>query len=179
MIIREVLAGVALMLAASPSLSAGPPPHGGTVYVNAATAPNGDETAARMSINAASTALGAKGFTFLDDPDHAAYVADIVVSRTNVGTGQERVSAGAATMMGAGVSVPFSTGQSRLIPLERTEVEIRIRRRGDPAVLWHGAAVTVRAAGARAAAADTVVSTLSAAALRPYPVQSAEVVGVP
>lgn len=173
------LAATALALVAAPTLAAGPPPNGGTVFVTAANARDGDDTSTQMSLNAASSALGTKGFTFLDDPDHAAYVADVVVIRTTVGTGQERVPAGAAAVMGTGVSVPFSTGQSRFVPLQRTEVDISIRRRGEASALWHGAAVTVRSVGARNGGADTVASALTAAALNIYPRQASEAVGVP
>ncbi len=175
--ILGVLTGVALTL--TPLVPAGPPAHGGTVFVAAANAREGDETSTQMSANAASAALGAKGFTFLDDPNHAAYVADVVVSRTDVGTGQERIHASRASMMGTGVNVPFATGQSRLVPLERTEMSISIRRRGETRALWHGAAVTIRSASAPAGAAETVASALSAAALRIYPAESPEPVGVP
>lgn len=177
--ILGALAGAAVMSASAPSQAAGPPPNGGTIFVTATNARDDDDTSTRMSANAASKALETKGFIRFDDPGHAAYVADVTVRRTDVGTGQEKVHAGSASILGGGVSVPFSTGQSRLVPLERTEVAISIHRRGEQSVLWHGAAVTVRVAGSRDGAADTVASVLSAAALWAYPREAAEVVGVP
>lgn len=177
--ISAFLTGIALVLTPARLLSAGPPPRGGTIFVTAANASPGDDTSTQVAIAAVSASLGAKGFVFLDDPGHAAYLADVTVSRTDVGTGQERVPAGRPAVMGTGVSVPFSTGQTRLVPLERTELRIRIHRRGEPQAVWSGAAVTVRSAGARDGRADTVASALGAAALGAYPRQSAEVVGVP
>jgi hypothetical protein len=177
--ILDLVTGLALMLTSGPLLAAGPPPNGGTVFVTATNARDGDDTPTQISADAVSKALGAKGFTFLDEPGHAAYVADVIVRRTDVGTGQERVHAGGASMMGSGVSVPFSTGQSRFVPLERTEVEIRIRRRGETTAIWRGAAVTVRSEGSPDGAAENVALALSAAALRMYPRELADTVGVP
>ena len=177
--ILRVLTSMALVLASGTLSAAGPPLNGGTVFVTAKNADEGDDTSMQMSFKAASKALALKGFTFLDDPDHAAYIADVVVRRVDVGTGQERVHAGSASMMGAGVNVPFSTGQSKLVPLQRTELEISIRKRGETNPVWHGAAVTVRIAGSREGDAENVVSTLSAAALQNYPRQASEAVGVP
>ena len=177
--VLAVLTVAVIMLTPGPSWSAGPPPHGGTVFVGAANAREDDHTSTQLSVNAATTALGNKGFVFLDDPGHAAYAAEVVVNRTDVGMGQEKVPAGRASMMGAGVTVPFSTGQSRVVPLVRTEVEITIRRRGDSAALWHGSAVTVRSLGSRGGADDTVLSVLTTAALAIYPREATEPVGVP
>lgn len=177
--VSAALAGGMLMAGPGALRAAGPPPGGGTVFVTAENASEADPTPTQTAVNAATAALGAKGFTFLEDPGHAAYVADVVVSRTDVGMGQEKVHAGAAAVMGTGVSVPFATGQSRLVPLERTEMDIRIRRRGEKETIWYGAAVTVRSAGAADGTPERVASVLSAAALRLYPRQSAETVGVP
>lgn len=173
--------------ALSPPLWAAPPPNGGTISIQPAPA-DGDQGPPTPSIlNAASEAFAAKGFTILEDPAHAAYVAELIVSRAEVGTGTAKASAGSAAVLpggasgsvGAGVTIPLSTGKSRLVPLQRTRLEIRIRKRGEEGIVWHGAATTVRAAGTRKGGDDAVASDLSEAVLRGYPAEPEGVVGVP
>lgn len=137
-------------------------------------------------VNAAGEALGAKGFTILLDPGHAAYVAELTLTRIDVGTGSAKAGVGSSTVapstsgsVGGGVTVPLSTGKSRLVPLQRIRLEIRIRKRGEEATVWEGAAVTIRAAGTRKGADDMVASNLSEAVLRSYPARIGGVVGVP
>jgi hypothetical protein len=58
-------------------------------------------------------------------------------------------------------------------------VEIRLRRRGEQAVLWHGAAVTIRSTSAPDGSADQVAFALSQAALSSYPTQTAGAISIP
>lgn len=163
------------------------PPGGGTISIEPRTADGDYEPATPSFVNAAADALAAKGFTILEDPGHSAYVVELILSRVEVGTGTAKVATGRSSMMpggaggsvGAGVVIPLSTGQSTLVPLQRTRLEMRIRKRGETAVVWDGAAVAVRAAGSRKGADDVVAAELSQAVLRTYPAQPEGVVGVP
>jgi len=137
-------------------------------------------------VNAAGEALAAKGFTILPGLGHAAYVAELILSRVDVGTGSAKVVAGNSAMLpnmsgsvGAGVMVPFSIGKSRLVALQRIRLEMRIHKRGEAAILWSGAAITVRGAGTRKGADERVASDLSEAVLRSYPAEAGDVVSVP
>lgn len=133
-----------------------------------------------LFVDAASEALTAKGFTIFDDPSHAAYLAELTLSRAAVGTGLGRDPQGAsAGMAGTGVVVPLSTGQSSVITLERTRLEMRIRRRADGGIVWTGAAVTVRGTDTRQGNAQKVAADLSEALLHSYPSEPGNIVGVP
>jgi hypothetical protein len=169
------------------SLAAAAPPGGGTISIEAKTS-NGDYDPAMPSfVGAAADALAAKGFTILEDPGHSAYVVELVLSRVEVGTGTARVPTGGAVgvpggafgSVGAGVVIPLPTGRSSLVPLLRTRLEMRIRKRGEAGVVWHGAAVTVRAAGTRKGADAVVAAALSDTLLQFYPLERGDVVGVP
>lgn len=182
------IAAAAMMLAPiwGGSLSAAPP-SGGTISIEPKTASGDFESAMPSFMNAASEALAAKGFTILEDSGHAAYVAELTLSKDEVGTASAKVPAGKATAVpggadgsvGAGVVIPLSTGKSRLVPLERTRLELRIHKRGEDAALWDGVAVTVRPAGTRKGADETVATDLCEAILGSYPAQPEDVVGVP
>lgn len=157
------------------------PPAGGTISITVAqAADDAPDPATPSFITATSDALAAKGFTILEDPGHAAYVAELILTRTRVGTGSAKASGGSGvTAMGMGVSIPFSTGNSRLVSLQRTQFELRIHKQGDAAILWRGAAVTIRADGTRNGADDVVAAALSQAALGSYPTVREDIVGVP
>lgn len=173
------MAGVVLAFAPVNSASAVPQVSLGTISVGAGRDASNAEDASPDVDAAAAAALGEKGFTILNDPGHAAYVAEVVVTRTDVGAAPVRVRSGKAAVVGAGLSVPIGSGGSRIVPLQRTELTITIRKRGGAAILWHGAAMTVRSEGALNASADGVASALSEAALRRYPAVSNEVTSVP
>jgi hypothetical protein len=186
--LNQGLMAAALALMAYPSglWAAPPPPAGGTISLAPKTA-NGDYDASLQSfVEATSEALGVQGFTILD-ADHAAYSAELILSRVEVGTGTAKVPqsrssvdrGGAFGSVGAGVTIPLTTGKSSIVPLQQTRLELRIRKRGDDAVIWDGAAVTVRAAGTRKGADGAVATDLSNALLRSYPVQPATDIGVP
>jgi hypothetical protein len=176
-------AGAALALAPliyGGSLAAAPPPNGGTIAIETKTDDGDDDPATHSFVDAASEALTAKGFTVFDDPAHAAYVAELTLSRAAVGTGMAKVPGDASvSAIGTGLVVPLSTGASSLATLERTRLEIRIRKRGEDGVVWDGTAVTVRTAGTRKGTEETVASALSQALLRSYPAEPTDVVGVP
>lgn len=163
------------------------PPAGGTISIQPKTADGEYESSMPTFVNAATEALAAKGFTILEDPGHAAYVGELTLSRAEVGTGTAKTSAGhtdampggAGGSVGAGVIIPLPTGKSRLVPLQRVQLELRIRKRGEESIIWHGAAVTVRAAGTKKGADEVVAADLSNTLLRSYPVQPEDVVGVP
>ena len=139
-------------------------------------------------VNAAGEALGAKGFTILPEPGHSAYVAELTLTRTDIGTSTAKALIGSSSTVtpgvvpgavGGGVTVPLATGKSRLVSLQRIRLEMRVRKRGEQVALWTGAAMTVRAAGTRKGADDMVASDLSEAVLRSYPATIGGVVTVP
>jgi hypothetical protein len=170
---------IAFLLALAP-VTPMAPPGGGTVEIESRSAGGDYDPALAAFVDATAAALADKGFTILNDPGHAAFVAELVLGREEVGTGLARV-AGQRTpsMAGAGVSVPLSTGRSDLVPLDRTRLELVLHRRGQAAVLWRGAAVTVRATGPGKGAEAAVAADLARAVVNPYPAQAPGVVGVP
>lgn len=176
------LAAVALALAplGGAAAAAPAPPDGGTISIEPRTADGEYDPSTRAFADAAAEALGARGFTILDGTGHAAYVAELILSRGEVGTGLARVPGQrTASVVGVGVSIPLATGKSDLVAIRRTRLELRIRRRGDSGVLWDGTAVTVREAGTRQGADAAVATDLSQAVLQSYPAEPKDVVGVP
>jgi hypothetical protein len=162
-----------------PSLAASPPPNGGTIAIQPKTV-EGYDPSMPAFVDAATAALNAKGFTILDDPNHTAYVGELTLSRTAVGTGFGKDRGGAsASVVGTGVVVPFSTGQSSVVTLQRTRLELRIRKRGEEGIVWDGTAVTVRPTGSRNGTDEAVATDLSNALLQIYPALPTEVVGIP
>jgi len=182
---------IAMAALASPLLSAAPlraePPTGGTISVEA----KADDTRMNPALPTFAKAVGeafeAKGFTVLEQPGHAAFVVELGLSREEVGTSRAKVSTerssvqpgGAPNAVGVGMRIPLPTGKSALVPLERTRLEIRIHKRGEDAVAWQGAAITVRGDGTKKGADAVVAADLSAALLRAYPNQPEDVIGVP
>ena len=187
---RSPIAIVAALTALMPiwggALAAAAPPGGGTISIEPKTADGDYDSAMPSFVNAASDALATKGFTILEDPGHSAYVVELILSRVAVGSQTARVPNGGATAapggaggsVGAGVRIPLSSG-SVMVPLLRTRLELRIRKRGADIVVWDGAAVTVRAARTKRGADGLVAADLSEAILRGYPAEPEDVVGVP
>jgi len=182
-----VTAGMVLASMWGGSLSAASPPSGGTISIEP-RAGEGDASAMRPFVVAANEALGAKGFTILPDSGHSAYVAELTLTRVDLGTSKAKALIGSSSSVtpgvvpgavGAGATVPLATGKSRLVALQRIRLEIRIRKRGEDSILWDGAALTVRAAGTRKGADEIVAADLSQAVLRSYPAEPGDVVGVP
>jgi hypothetical protein len=183
----SILAALMVLAPMCGGAMAAAPPEGGTVSIEPKTG-NGDYDPGMPSfVSAAADALATKGFTILEDAGHSAYVVELIVSRDAVGTATAKVpvdrasggGGGPGASVGAGVVIPFSTGASTIVPLVRTRLEMRIRKRGADAVVWDGAAVTVRAARTKKGADAPVAADLSSAVLRGYPVQPEGVVGVP
>ena len=174
-----LIAAVAVALVPIWAASAADPPAGGTISIEPKT-DNGDyDPSLRTFVGAAADALASKGFTILEDPGHSAYVAELTLSRAEVGTSTVKGSPGRVGVMAGRVVVPFSTGNSTIVPVQRVRLELRIRKRGGDDVLWNGAAVTVRPAGTKKGADEVVANDLSQALLRSYPVIPEGVLGVP
>ena len=174
------MAMAALALAGGALPAATPPPNGGTVAIRPKTAEGDYDPSLQAYADSAAAALAARGFTILPDTGHAAYVVEVVLSRGDVGTGRARVAGQrAASPFGVGVVLPLSTGKSELVPLRRTRLELRMRKRGEPAIVWDGVAVTVRAADTAKGADEAVAADLSQAILAPYPAPPQGMIGVP
>lgn len=182
--ITPSLVALASILGAGAAMAA--PPDGGTISIEPKTG-NGDyDSSMTVFVNAATEALSGKGFTILEDSGHAQYVAELVLDRADVGTGTAKVlpgkssvSPGNAPGVGAGVTIPLPSGNSRLVPIQRIQLTIHIHKRGDSSPVWNGAAVTVREIGTRRGANDVVATALSQAVLSAYPIEAEQVVGVP
>jgi len=162
-------------------------PTGGTISIEPRNADGEYDPATSTFVNAAGEALAARGFTILEDPGHSAYVAELILSRAEVGTGTAKAATGKALAgpggaggsVGVGVVIPLSTGKSRLVPLVRTRLELRLHKRGEADAVWDGTATTVRAAGTAKGADAAVAADLVAALLRTYPAEPEGIVGVP
>ena len=157
-------------------------PTGGTISVSMREDASGQAGASDAFVDAATIALSDKGFTLLDD-GHAALVMELTIRSTDVGTGTGPVDKSSSDLAAGGVrgavgshfTLPVPSGKTRLVALQRMELEMRLHKRGDEAVLWRGSAVTVRPEGNSTA----VASALCNALLRAYPEQSEAVIGVP
>lgn len=176
----------ALVAIGAGSAATAGPPQGGTITVEQAAAGVPAVGVAPAYIDAVSGALSAKGFTILADPGHSAYVAELSIGSTDVGTGsaklpreRETIVPGASGGVGGGIVIPLSGQRSRSVPLRRFTLELRIRKRGQEVIVWRGAAVTVRAAGTGQGADEAIAASLSNAILAGYPVEPQGVVGVP
>jgi hypothetical protein len=176
-----LIAAVALVLTPIEGpLRAGPPPEGGTISIEPQVVDESHDAPMRSFIDAASAALTAKGFTVFNDPGHAASVVELIWSRDDVGTGLARVPGQrAASVAGTGVAIPLSTGASQVVRLQRTRLEMRMRKRGEAGIVWDGVAVTVRASDIQRGTDEMIASDLSRALLQSYPAQPKDVVGVP
>jgi hypothetical protein len=169
--------GLALFMSVVPIPAvASPPPSGGTVVI--VDTMEGGTAIPVPFRDAVSAALNAKGFTILSDPDHVGYRAEIGVSQDRVGTAMEKDRREAVGMAGSGAYLPLKSGGYTASALRRTRLEISISKR-DGGVVWHGAAITVRAAGTAGGSNGVVARDLSAALLGGYPEQPEDIVGVP
>ncbi|MFW2829925.1 hypothetical protein [Sphingomonas sp. ID0503] len=134
---------------------------------------------------AASGALAARGFTVLEGVGHARYTATIMLSRDQAGTTTVKVPAerssfgGGGVGVGANITVPLPSTKRKLVPVQQTQLELRIseRDRADP--VWRGTAVAVRAAGTKDGSDPAVAADLIEAVLRIYPAQTDAVASVP
>jgi opacity protein-like surface antigen len=174
---KSVFLVAAVALAASvPAASSAAAPKGGTIVITASNADGAPVPAAFLE--AASRTLNAKGFTILGDPEHVGYLAQLTVSQDNVGTAMEKDRRESIGMAGSGAYLPLKSGGYTASALRRTRLEIRISQRGG-GVVWHGDAVTVRAAGTPKGSNAAVAQDLSATLLSGYPEQPEDTVGVP
>lgn len=184
---RLAVAGIAFASLGGAALSAAPPPTAGTISIEVQGSDAPLDRSTPAFVGAVGEAFERRGFTVLEQPGHAAYVVEMRLSRADVGTGTAKVPTeessvlpgGAPNAVGVGVRIPLATGKSTLVPLQRTRLEIRVRRRDDQSILWQGAAITVRAAGTRKGEDAMVAADLSQALLRTYPAQPEDVIGVP
>lgn len=159
----------------------------GTISVEAGPVEQTLRSSAPVFVDATGKVLADKGFIVIEGAGHARFVADLSLSRVEVGTGTTKVPVagssiapgGNPTRAGGGISVSLPTGKSKTVALQQTRLEIRIRKQGDDTVIWHGAAVTVRAADTRDGQDAAVSSALTEAILRTYPAQSDDVISVP
>jgi hypothetical protein len=174
-------AGSAILALAAVADEAAPaaPRSGGTIAVRTIEEGGDDDPLKQISLDAVTAALGMKGFTILDDPDHAANIAEVVIKRTEVGSSLARGRVAPPIVTGMAVTIPTSRGKSVVVPMQRTELEIRVRRRGEQQPFWEGAAVTVRSADARNASAEQLATMLSQAAIGPYPSVVTSAISVP
>ncbi|WP_311267378.1 hypothetical protein [Sphingobium sp. WCS2017Hpa-17] len=168
------------LMALAPALSlAATPPSEGTMAVDAKEIDAGQD----LFRDAAASALADKGFTLLDGAGHAAFRMELAVSVTEVGTVDAKVATtgpkvqngGLMNGVGSAVKIAVPTGKSRNVALERTQLDMTLRKRGETDILWRGSAVTVR----NSATPGNIAADLSNALLRQYPVQSEGVIGVP
>jgi hypothetical protein len=172
-------------MAAALLCAAAAPPGGGTISVELAGHADGPPVAPGVA-ERLRDALAERGFTILPGPGHSAYVAEVTLDRTAVGTGSARVSAGPAAVVpglvggaaGGGVTVPLSSGQARSVQLVRFELGLAIRERKSGAIVWRGAAVTVRAGDPSTRDAATVAD-LCSTVLRSYPHEAPGPVTIP
>jgi len=180
-------AGMAWATLCASNLSAAAPPASGTISVESKSGDDAPASSTTLFASALGGAFEGRGFVVLEQPGHAAYVVEFSLARAEVGTGMAKVPndrsnvipGGAPNAVGVGVVIPFSTGKSTPVPLQRTSLEVRMRKRDDPTIIWQGTAITVRAAGTRKGQDATVAADLSAALLRAYPAQPEGVIGVP
>jgi len=181
------LSGALMVSWIAPVAARAAPPAGGTIELQPKTGDGDYDPGMPAFVSAASDALAQKGFTIFADHGHAAYVGELIVSRGDVGTGSAKVAAGRSVAtpggvgpsVGAGITIPLSTGKSRLVVLRRTQLDLRIRKQGDPTIVWQAAAVTVRAADTVKGSDEAVAAALGEALLRSYPAEPSGVVGVP
>lgn len=177
----------AMLLFAGGPAHAAAPPASGTISVE----PTAVEPALRSSmpafVDAVDRALADRDFTPLAQAGHARFVADLTLTRVAVGTTTAKVpvagvSAQGGTSspsVGGTVNLALPTAKTRTMSLQQTRLEIRIRKRGEQAVIWQGTAMTVRARGASDGKDAAVASDLSEALFRGYPAQPEAVISVP
>lgn len=183
---RLVSFTAAMVLAASGAIAA-EPPLSGTVSVEATAVEPGLKAAVAIYADAVGRALAAKEFTLLADPGHSRYVVDLKLSYADAGTttgkvpvkGASAEPGGSARSVGGSLNIALPTGKTKTMALRETRLEISIRKRGEPALLWHGTAMTVRGADAPQGQDAAVAAALSEALFKAYPAQSETVISVP
>lgn len=183
--------GLALIVAAAAASSrAAPssaPPSKGSISIEEIGADRASTPLIPSFRDAVQQGFADKGFLVIDEPGHAGLVAVVTSSREEVGTASVKASPGAmgaafsglSGAVGTTMTVTLPTAQTMIVPLQRTRLEVRMRKRGDDAVLWQGAAITVRPAATQERQDKLIASDLIAAILRDYPAIPGNVISVP
>ena len=183
-LVRHIAALVGMVALSAPlAAQTAPPPQQGTMAVEAHLADGSRDGTTESARDAAGEALSARGFTLLDGADHAAYWMELVIDRSDVGTGDAKVAPSSSNLANGGVpgaagsvfKVPLPSGKSRHVALQKTRLDMILRKRGSAASVWRGSAVTVRSSDQQ----DAAATALSGALVRAYPAQSDAVIGVP
>lgn len=180
------LTATVAVLVASVAHSAAPPLPG-TISVEPAFVEPELGSSMPVFVEAVGKALADREFTLLAEPGHARFVADLKLIRVDVGTTTAKVSAarptavpgGDPSRVGGSLNFSLPTAKTKTVPLQQTRLEIRIRKRGEENVMWHGTAMTVRSPETPEGREAAVASDLSEAIFRTYPVQSENVISVP
>jgi hypothetical protein len=155
----------------------------GTISVKATPVDPDLRASVPIFIDAVGKALAEKGFTTIEGAGHARFVADLGLTRTEIGsttakvpvTGSQLIQGGASSRVGGGASILLPTAKTRTVALQQTRLEVGIRKRGEDNVIWHGAVLTIRAAGQ-----DKVISAdLARAIFQTYPSQPDGIVSIP
>lgn len=145
------------------------------------------KSSARAFVEAVGKALAAREFTLLEEAGHARFVAELKLTRVDVGTTAAKVpvagpsaqAGGDPSQVGGSVSFSLPTAKTRTVPLHQTLLEVFIRKRGQQEVLWHGSAMTVRASDTGNGSDGSVATDLAEAIFRTYPAPSEGVISVP
>ncbi len=184
---RLIAVAAILMAGSAVRLPAAEAPTSGTISVELGAVAQDVGPSVPAFVEAVGKVLADKGFTVIEGAGHARLVADIRLSRVEVGTGTTKVPVakssiapgGSPSRAGGGITVSLPTGKSRTVALQQTRLEICVKKQGEDNVIWHGAAITVRAADTREGQDAAVSSALAEAILRGYPTQSDDVVSIP
>ena len=186
---RKWLGGfaMAVLLLAGSAAPGAAPAAPGTISVETAAVEANLEPSLPLFVEAVGKALAAHEFTLIEGAGHAHFVANLTVTRVDVGTttgkvpvaGPTAMAGGRPTRAGGGVNFSLPTGKIRTVPLQQTKLELSIRQRGDDAVLWRGSALTVRATDSANGQDGAVAKDLAEAIFRGYPEQSEGVASIP
>jgi hypothetical protein len=129
--------------------------------------------------DAVKQALLAAHFMVLPGKDHGRYVAVLSVSHRGLGVVRTPATGQSASVTGAAVSVGLSSHKWDLQELAETKLEVRIFRRGEAQVAWHGAALTTAIDNTVSGQPSVVAQKLANALFRQYPMTSDTPIGVP
>ena len=181
-----MVAGLLVISPAGP-LKAAPTLAPGTISVEAGAPDLASGAPVSAFVDAVGEALTVRGFTILEGRGHARLVAELLVTQVEVGTGHAKVApadkttvaAGGAQGVGGNVFVPLPSGKLKIVAILQTRLQVRIRKLGDDAVLWDGAALTVRPDNAGSGRAAVVATDLARALFRGFPSQPEGMISVP
>ncbi len=157
----------------------------GTIAIEPLVGPDAASLEFRTYAAAVRTAAQAAGFTVQDSgSDMVAYVAQqstirprAVPGRTSpvsVGVGGSTGSYGSGLGLGIGINL---SGRPKDVVLH--EMQVQIRRRGEPDNIWEGRAVTQAREGTPAAQRGIAAGKLANALFKDFPGRSGETISVP